>query len=113
MEKIKLLEARKAKGFSQNQMAEKLFMDISSYCRRETGQIKIHITEWQKLARILEVSLDEIFEAEENQVFICKDSASGNYQGTTNIYSVPEFLLENQQKYIKSLEERIAVLQKT
>ena len=62
MEKIKLLEARKARGFSQNYMAEKLFMDISSYCRRETGQIKIHITEWEKLSKILGVPVSEIFE---------------------------------------------------
>jgi hypothetical protein len=31
-----------------------------------------------------------------------------NYQGITHIYSVPEFLLETQQKYIRRLEEEIA-----
>ena len=110
MEKIKLLEMRKAKGFSQNQIAERLCMDVSNYSRRESGQVKINITEWEKLAKILDVPLDEIHESEENQVFICKDNSSVHYQGTNNIYSVPEFLLETQQKYIQKLEEEIAAL---
>jgi transcriptional regulator with XRE-family HTH domain len=112
MEKIKLLEVRKSKGFSQHQIAEKLYMDVSSYNRRENGQVKINITEWEKLAKILDVPLNEIYESEENQMFICRDNASGNYQGTNNIYAVPESLLETQQKYIKKLEEEIAELKR-
>jgi len=111
MEKNKLLEARKSKRFSQNYIAEKLCMDVSSYSRRENGQIKIHITEWEKLAKILEVPLQEIFEPDESQSFICKDNASGNYQETNHIYAVPELLLESQQKYIKTLEEKITGLE--
>ena len=110
MEKNKLFEARKSKGFSQLQIAQKLNMDNSSYQRREKGLTKIHITEWEKLAKILEVPLEEIFEAEESQVFIWKDNASGNYQGTTNIYAIPESLLESQQELIRKLKEEIAEL---
>jgi len=110
MEKIKLIEARKSKGLSQNQIAEKLYMDISSYCRRENGQRKIHITEWEKLSKILEVPLEEIFEPDESQVCIWKDNAYGNYQGTVNVYAVPESLLESQQKLIKKLEDEISEL---
>ena len=110
MEKIKLLEARKSKRYSQSQIAEKLNMDVSSYNRRENGQIKIHITEWEKLAKILDTPLQEIYESEENQSFICRDNTSVNYQGTNHIYSVPEGLLETQQKYIAKLEEEIAGL---
>ena len=110
MEKIKLLEARKSKGFSQNQIAEKLFMDVSNYNRREKGQVKMNITEWERVAKVLDVPIDEIYEPEESQMFICKDNASANYQGTNNIYSVPQSLLETQQKYIRKLEEEIAGL---
>ena len=38
MEKNKLFEARKTKGFSQLQIAEKLHMDHTSYQRREKGE---------------------------------------------------------------------------
>ena len=114
MEKTKLLEARKAKGFSQSQLADRLCMDVSNYNRRENGQSKINITEWEKLAKILDVPVSDIYEADESLLFVCKDSTSVN-QGaiqTNNIYSVPEFLLETQQKYIQHLEEAIAELKK-
>ena len=109
MEKNKLFEARKSKGFSQLQIAQKLHMDHTSYQRREKGVTKIHITEWEKLAQILEVPLNEIFEPDENNVFICKDSATGNYQGV-NIYTIPESLLESQQELIRKLKDEIADL---
>ena len=111
MEKNKLFEARKSKGLSQSLLADKMCMDVSSYNRREKGQIKIHITEWERLAKILEVSLSEIYEPEENQLFICNDNTSVNYQGTNHIYSVPESLLDTQQKYIRNLEGKIMELQ--
>jgi len=49
--------------------------------------------------------VEDIFETDENQFFIYHDNAIGNYQGTNNIYSVPESFIETQQKYIKKLEE--------
>ena len=110
MEKIKLMEARKLKGFSQNEIADKLCMDQSCYSRREKGEIKININQWIKLSEILEVPLAEIFEQDDSQLFICNENAIGNFQGTQNIYSVPESLLESQQKLIKKLEDEIAEL---
>ena len=90
-------------------LAEKLCMDVSSYNRREKGQAKISLQEWKKLADVLDVPVDEIFEPEDNQVFICKDNSTVHYlnQGTNNIYSVPEHLLETQRKYITILENEI------
>ena len=110
MEKNKLLETRKSRGFTQSQIAEKLCMDISSYHRREKGEVKIHITEWEKLSKILDVPLSEIYESEESQYFVCKDNASGNYQGTNTIHTIPASLLETQEKYIKTLEAEIVEL---
>jgi transcriptional regulator with XRE-family HTH domain len=110
MEKNKLIEARKMKGLLQNDIAEKLFMDTSCYSRREKGEIKITITQWEKLAEILDVPLNEIFEPEENQTFINNDYVQVNHQGTQHIYPIPESLLESQQKLIKKLEEEIAEL---
>lgn len=110
MEKIKLIEARKSKGLSQQQLAERLCMDVSNYNRREKGQSKVSPSEWEKLANLLEVSVEDIFESEEAILFVCKDNATGNYQGNNHIYSIPEFLLESQRKYITKLEEEIAQL---
>ena len=105
MEKIKLIEARKSKGLSQQQLAEKLCMDVSNYNRREKGQSKVSSSEWEKLASVLEVPVEDIFESEESIFIICKDQSVGINNGTNNVYTIPEFLLESQRKYIQKLEE--------
>ena len=86
-------------------MAEALCVDVSNYNRREKGQIKISNGEWEKLSKILEIPVAEIYEQEDSMVFICKDNATGNYQGNNHIYSIPEYFLDNQKKYIAILEE--------
>jgi transcriptional regulator with XRE-family HTH domain len=107
MEKIKLIEARKSKGLSQQQLAERLCMDVSNYNRREKGQAKISSNEWDKLANLLEIPVEDIFESEEATFIICKDQSVGINNGTNNVYTIPEFLLESQRKYITKLEEEI------
>ena len=105
MEKTKLILARSNKGLTQQQIALKLNMDVSNYNRREKGQIKISNNEWEKLSKILEVSIEDIYESEESNFFVFKDNSTGNYLGTNNFYTIPEYLLENQRKYIQKLEE--------
>jgi transcriptional regulator with XRE-family HTH domain len=110
MEKTKLIERRKAKGFSQNMIAEKLCMDVSNYNRRERGQVKISMLEWEKLAGILQVPIEDIYESDNNQEFTCENSATVHYQETNHIYSIPESMLESQRKYIERLEAEIREL---
>ena len=105
MEKVKLIEKRKAKGLSQSEIADKLHMDVSNYCRRENGQKKIAFYEWEKLAKILDAPIGDIYESEDNQVFICKDNTTVHYQGTNIVYSTSEFLLETLKEYIEKLEK--------
>lgn len=112
MEKVKLIEARKSKGYSQSQMAEELCMDVSNYNRREKGQSKISHSEWEKLSEILSITVEDIYENEDTNLFVFKDSSTGNYLGTNHIYSVPEYLLESQRKYIVKLEDEINSLKK-
>jgi len=116
MEKTKLIEIRKSKRIPQEQIAEYLNMSVSCYNRREKGLVYIKNEEWKKLAKILEVPVDEIYESDEPQSFVCMDNASANFNGTnlgtSNIYAVPKGLLETQQKYIVILEEKIKELEK-
>ena len=105
MEKTKLLTVRTAKGFSQAKLAKDLGMDVSTYSRKEKGHSKIQHEEWVRLAKILEVPIEDIYESEESMVFICKDNATGYVNGTNNNYAVPEYFLDNQRKYIAKLEE--------
>ena len=105
---------RTLRGFTHSQMAEQLCMNTSNYTRREAGETKINKEEWEKLAKILEVPFSEIYEPDENQVFICNDNSSPNFLGTNNgpnnIYPISESVLTTFEKYIKKLEEENALL---
>ena len=80
-------------------------MDVSNDNRREKGTSKIASNEFGKLTKILQVPIEDVFENDDSMVFICRDNETGNYQGNNSIYSIPEFMLESQRKYILKLEE--------
>jgi len=67
------------KGFTQEHIADRLCMGTTTYHRRENGQIEINIDEWEKLAKILDVPLNEIYESEGKQLFMFKDNSTGNW----------------------------------
>ena len=98
MEKTKLYHARVSKGFTQENMANALGMNVSNYNRKEKGHIKIYKEEWERLSKILDVQVEDIYETEESMVFICKDNATGYVNSTNNNYTVPEYFLEHQRK---------------
>lgn len=104
MMKIKLAELRAKKGISQDAVANFLTMDTSNYNRREKGQTNISKKEWIKIAEFLNVSLEEIYESDENTVFIFNDANTRNGNIVTN-YNMPQFVLDSQKKYIEKLEE--------
>ena len=86
--KHRLIEARKRTGYSQENMSSELGMDVSSYSRRENGQVKISNKEWQKISDILEVPLEDIYEAEESMIMIFNDNSTGNGNIVTNNVSI-------------------------
>ncbi len=63
--KNKLQKARLNKGLSQEQMADLIGMTQSSYCRREKGKISISNIEWDKIAKVLDLKKDAIYEGDE------------------------------------------------
>ncbi|MDR0810787.1 MAG: helix-turn-helix transcriptional regulator [Paludibacter sp.] len=109
MQKTKLMEARRNRGYSQEYMANALKMDVSNYSRRESGQIKILPEQWQQIAKELQVPVESIYETDENLIFIFKDNATGNGNIVTN-YSLPQDVLELYKKHISVLEQEISYL---
>ena len=103
MKKTGLIQKRKQKGYSQLQLAEKMCMDVTNYSRRESGKTKITKTEWEKLAHILETSLAEIYEKEEDYI-------SGG--STQSVYIVPISLWEEKELLIQQLIEENRELKK-
>lgn len=104
MYKSKLIKMRRKLGFTQDRMAEALCMDVSCYCRRESGQIKIPAEQWLKIAKILGVSLEEIYESDDELI-----SVEGRNNATIKCadvrqYTLPEEVLDMYQKHIEVLE---------
>ena len=59
--KEKLKEIRKSK-YTQEIFAELVAMDQSQYNRREKGRIAVTKEEWERFAKVLNVTVDEIKE---------------------------------------------------
>ncbi|MDQ1856976.1 XRE family transcriptional regulator [Chryseobacterium cucumeris] len=113
MEKLRTL--RKQKGYTQQQIADLLATDVSNYSRKENGDVRIFDDEWEKLAKALEVSVEDIKEEKEpnvvqkNENITFNDTSSFHQSGIYNC-NVPNYLLENQQEYINLLKEQIKAL---
>jgi transcriptional regulator with XRE-family HTH domain len=113
MEKLRTL--RKQKGYTQQQIADLLATDVSNYSRKESGDVRIFDDEWEKLAKALEVSVEDIKEEKEpnvvqkNENITFNDTSSFHQSGIYNC-NVPNYLLENQQEYINLLKEQIKAL---
>ncbi|MET3025217.1 helix-turn-helix transcriptional regulator [Flavobacterium sp. UW10123] len=60
MEHENLIKARKEKGLTQKEMAEMLAMEQTTYSKKERGITKIRENEWERFARILDKSIDDL-----------------------------------------------------
>ncbi len=118
MQKEKLRIVRKTKGFTQQQMADVIPTDVSNYSRKESGTASITQAEWNKLARFLEVPVEEIYEEEEAKIIIENPVFNDNTQanvGNSNATINNELSIEiikNLQEYISLLKEEINRLKK-
>ncbi|WP_313002297.1 helix-turn-helix domain-containing protein [Chryseobacterium gleum] len=116
MQKEKLRNARKVKGITQQQIADIIATDVSNYSRKESGDVSIRKDEWEKIARFLDVAVEDIYEEEEarqinNFENITGSSGFGNNINGNLYCNVPEFLLENQRDYIEHLKKENQRLQ--
>jgi transcriptional regulator with XRE-family HTH domain len=114
MEKLKSL--RKQRGYTQEYMSNILSTDVSNYCRKENGDVRIYDDEWEKLAKALEVPVNDIKE-ERNAAVIqhmtFNDSSTQSQSGNYNqYYNIPDYMLENHKEYIDLLKEQVESLKK-
>ncbi|MDR2147542.1 MAG: helix-turn-helix domain-containing protein [Tannerella sp.] len=108
MQKTKLRNIRQSKGYTQQQLADVIYTDVSNYSRKENGITAIIPKEWDKLAAFLQVERDDIFEEDEKQVSIVYENStltenSGNLFST--YYNIPDSLLKNLQDFIAYLQK--------
>ncbi len=117
MLKEKLKQTRIDKKFSQQDMAKHLNISQPHYLRKEKGEIEIRDEEWERMAKLLDVEVEDIKEIDRensiNQNFENVTDITNSYIGSHNIYcNIPEYLLANQQEYINMLKKEIEDLKR-
>ncbi|MET3035377.1 helix-turn-helix transcriptional regulator [Chryseobacterium sp. NRRL B-14859] len=109
MQKEKLRVIRKQKGYTQQQVADIISTDVSNYSRKESGDVKIVQDEWDKIARFLDVPVEDIFEDDDATIVVnndhpvFNDSSAGAINNQFN--NIPGSIIENLQGYIALLKE--------
>lgn len=111
MIKQKLSNKRVERNLSQEKIADLLGISQSQYNRRENGVTKISKKEWDKMAKVLDTTLENIYEPEDGIYVINNENANGNYSGSQNhFHQLPDHILETMRKYIGKLEEENQML---
>ena len=108
MEKLRTL--RKQRGYTQEYMSNIIATDVSNYSRKESGDVRIFDDEWEKLAKALDVKVEDIKEEKPGNTVNFNDSSTNSGPFLNNHYNIPDYILENQQEYINLLKQQIEAL---
>ncbi len=103
----KLLELRKQKGLSQEDLALDLGISQSSVSNYELGLTKPDISVLEKVSAYFSIPISDLL-SDEKTVFYNHQNSGG--QNGYVINQLPEKLIEQYEETIKSLKEQITVL---
>jgi transcriptional regulator with XRE-family HTH domain len=111
MKNEKLYAVRKSRGLSQMQMAQKAAMEQTTYSRKEMGKSPITDEEWEKFAKVLNTTVDEIKDSPTGITVKNKNCTfSDNAVAGVQYISIPQEVLDTVLRYNKKLEEEIQSL---
>lgn len=100
----KLKEIRIAKGYSQGRFSKAIAMDQTTYSRKERGKSPITDIEWERFAKVLEVTKDEI--KEDKPITINNENCTFNDSAVnTQFVNIPQNIFDIIIKYNQKLEE--------
>jgi transcriptional regulator with XRE-family HTH domain len=103
-EKIGLM--RKIKGWSQEDMAERLGMSVNGYAKIERGETDVQFSRLEKISELLEVSLLELVGLDRSNITI--SSCLSYHSNFTHIHTLTESGNELMaQKEIEHLKEML------
>jgi transcriptional regulator with XRE-family HTH domain len=131
MAKVKLRETRLNKGLSQETLADLIGMTQCNYSRRENGRKAISDAEWARIAKVLGVNKQTIYEANRNHTSLdCSvnvpletifEAENISIENSENIvaekkpiqhYKIPKEIVDNQQEFITILKTENDILKK-
>lgn len=116
---------RRLKGWSQEEMAEKLEMSPNGYANIERGETDVQISRLEQIAKIFGVDLTELMSfGERNILYYCGDNNTITNQHVLQALNVsPEtlmmelqkcqVLLQQKDKEIQYLKEIVSLLKNT
>ena len=106
MTKEKLKTTRIEKGFSQQDVAKYLNTNQTDYSRKENGSISFTDEEWERIARLFEVELEDIYEEDATKSIVNNDKPIFNdNSGFYNQYSdTSDKVIQHLHDYIKLLK---------
>ncbi len=118
-EKICLL--RKIKGWSQEEMADKLQMSVHGYANIERGETDVQLSRLEQISQVLGVELQDLFGMNDKVVFNLAStwhdqSSQNNFQSLIaqreleHELDKARLLIEQQDKEIKYLKEIIELM---
>jgi len=103
---------RGLKGWSQEQMAEKLNMSVGGYANIERGQTNVQFSRLEQISKVLDVKLSDLTDLDETsfRIFL---AGNNNVESQVTISSSDEQLkhkIEQQQKEILYLKKEVNYL---
>ncbi|MDM8566009.1 helix-turn-helix transcriptional regulator [Candidatus Halobeggiatoa sp. HSG11] len=109
-EKIKFI--RELKGWSQEEMAEKLHMSMGAYSNIERGETNIQFSRLEQISKILGMKISELTDLESKNVQIVYENSLDNQSQVIFNASDGELhqTIAQQQKEISYLKQEIAYL---
>lgn len=108
-EKIRFI--RQAKGFSQDEMAEKLGICLNAYGNIERGDTDIRLSRLEQIAQLFEMPLSQLLGFDEKNVFNANSTNHGtqSIQSYCTIHYPAEYLqLQNELEKEKLLNQQKA-----
>jgi len=101
---------RELKNLKQKYVAEKLNTTQQTYSRYETGEISLNVNTLEKIAEILEVSMQDILNFDDKAIFNHNNGENsvgiGNYACVINDKTLFEDLKQQYESRINELKEQ-------
>ena len=118
-ERIKFM--RMFKGWSQEDMAEKLEMAVSGYAKIEQGKTDVNFSRLQQIANVFGIELSDLITLSEKNVFHVIENHNNYYNSSYTNYKFSDcpheieklqLIIEQQAKEVAYLKEIIHLLKK-
>lgn len=103
-EKLKVM--RILKGWSQEELAEKLGYSINGYARIERGETDINLTKLEKIAKTMGVDLQQLLGLNEGNVFNLAENCNPTHLAQCNILLTETQCVHELEKAHLLLQER-------